>query len=152
MYAMRPLYPSDLDLVCAHRTRMFAEADYSPECLAAMAEPFRRWVKPRLDDQRYFGWAIEGDGAVIAGLGMIVIDWPPHPWHPGEDRRGYILNVFVEPTHRRAGLASRLMKAAYEEAKRRNIGLMALHATEVGRLLYERLGWTASAEMVIAVR
>jgi GNAT superfamily N-acetyltransferase len=82
---------------------------------------------------------------------MLILAWPPHPAHPAQDRRGYILNVFVEPNHRRAGLGRRLMALAAEEACRRNIAFLALHATEDDRRLYETLGWRPTTEMAISI-
>lgn len=116
-----------------------------------MADPFREWLAPRLADGRYFGWIVEEGGAPVAGLGMMEIDWPPHPLHPREARRGYILNVYVEPGFRRRGLARLLMETAQEEARRRGIGYAILHATDQGRALYEALGWTDTAEMALSI-
>ena len=84
-----------------------------------------------------------------AGLGMMVIDWPPHPSHPADHRRAYILNVFVEPEHRRKGLAKRLMALA--EARARELGVChaILHSTRQGCPLYESLGWGPTSEMAI---
>jgi GNAT superfamily N-acetyltransferase len=151
MYRVRSLCASDIDLVCLHRERMFREAGWSEEVLTAMAEPFRRWLAPRVQDGRYIGWVAEEDVTAIAGLGMMIIEWSPHPSHPTLDRRGYILNLFVEPAHRRARLASRLMGMAIDDAQRRGVGFMVLHATEVGRLLYEKLGWRPTNEMAISL-
>lgn len=67
-------------------------------------------------------------GEAVAGLGMMVIDWPPHPSHPTQSTRGYILNVFVEPEHRGQGLARALMDLAMEEARRRGLDHLILHA------------------------
>jgi GNAT superfamily N-acetyltransferase len=88
---------------------MFAESGRAREALRPMTAAFEQWLSPRLEDGSYFGWMLEDAGVVIAGLGMMVIDWPPHPSHPADHRRAYILNVFVEPEHRREGLAKRLM-------------------------------------------
>ncbi len=151
MYELRSLHPSDLDLVCLHRERMFREAGWPEKVLNAMALPFRQWLAPRLNDGGYIGWVAETDGAAIAGLGMIFIEWPPHPSHPAQDRRGYILNLFVERQHRRAGLASRLMDMAMAEARRRGMVFIVLHATELGRPLYEKLGWKPTTEMAISL-
>jgi len=152
MFNFREVRPSDLDLICQHRERMFREADFPEDAPARMAEPFRRWLAPRLEDRRYFGWIVERDGVAVAGLGMTVIDWPPHPLHPTQDVRGYILNVFVEPAHRGAGLAGRMMRMANDEAQRRGIDLMVLHATRLGRPVYERLGWEPTTEMATTVK
>ena len=78
---------------------------------------------------------------------MMVIDWPPYPLHPTQSARGYFLNVFVEPEHRGQGLARALMDLAMEEARRRGLDHMILHATPMGRPLYEALGWTQTSEM-----
>jgi len=58
-----------------------------------------------------------------------------------------ISNVFVEPTHRRMGIAKMLMDMADAEFKRRGVGFVALHATRMARPLYEQLGWAATNEM-----
>jgi len=148
---LRPVRSSDLDLICRHRQEMFRESGRPPAQVAAMADPFREWLAPRLADGRYFGWIVEEGGAPVAGLGMMEIDWPPHPLHPREARRGYILNVYVEPGFRRRGLARLLMETAQEEARRRGIGYAILHATDQGRALYEALGWTDTAEMALSI-
>jgi GNAT superfamily N-acetyltransferase len=146
-YETRPVGSDDLDLVCRHRHEMFKASGRSDELLAPMAAPFRAWLAPRLAAGDYFGWIVEADARPVAGLGMMVIDWPPHPSHPTQGARGYILNVFVEPDHRGRGLARALMARATEEGRRRGLELMILHATAMGRPMYEALGWTATSEM-----
>jgi ribosomal protein S18 acetylase RimI-like enzyme len=140
----------DLDLIVRHRREMFAANGYPDNVLAAMGEAFRAWLAPRLASGAYFGWVVEdAAGQAVAGLGMIEIDWPPHPLHPGQDRRGYILNVFVEPHLRGAGVARGLMDRATGEGRRRGLDLLVLHASPMGRSLYEGLGWTAGNEMLL---
>ena len=103
------------------------------------------------EDGRYFGWIVEEDGHPIAGIGMLELDWPPHPNHPLESRRGCILNVYVEPSYRRRGIARRMMERAREEAEARGLTYLVLHATAEGRILYEALGWTDTAEMALSI-
>lgn len=148
---LRPLGPADLDLICRHRESMFRDSGRSEAIIAEMRAPFRAWLAPRLADGRYFGWAVVDEGRDVAGLGMMVIDWPPHPSHPHQSERGYVLNVYVEPEYRRRGLARRLMAEAVAEAKRRGLRFMILHATDQGRPLYESLGWTDTAEMALII-
>jgi GNAT superfamily N-acetyltransferase len=115
-----------------------------------MAPAFETWLAPRLASGEYFGWIVEdGAGAPVGGLGMMAIDWPPHPWHPGQDRRGYVTNVFVEPELRGRGVARRLMEMATAEGRRRGIQLIVLHASPMGRPLYERMGWRVGSEMML---
>ena len=61
--------------------------------------------------------------------------------------RGYVLNVFVEPSHRKQGIARALMDRADREFASRGVAFAILHATKMGRPLYEQLGWSATSEM-----
>ena len=147
MILTRTVEPRDLDTICAHRYRMFAENGVAIESLDAMREAFAAWLAPRLEDGRYFGFVLEHEGSVIAGVGLILLDWPPHFLHPRNAERGYILNVFVEPEYRGQGLAKKLMALADEEFRRRGVAFEVLHASGMGRPVYEGLGWIAMPEM-----
>ena len=148
-FAIRAVGPDDLELICRHREEMFRDAGSDERSLAVMTENFRPWLKPRLADGSYFGFILTCEGEAVGGVGLMLIDWPPHPLHPAQDRRGYVLNLFVEPQHRRGGLARKLMQLAEQELSRRGVSLLILHATEKGRPLYSQLGWVAgSAEMI----
>ena len=151
MLPIRPVRPSDLATIRHHREAMFRDSGRPEAVIALLVEPFRAWLEPRLADGRYFGWMIEDDGAVVAGIGMMAIDWPPHPTHPTSDKRGYILNVYVEPSHRRRGLARRLVETAMAEGRALGLDYLILHATAEGRKLYERLGWSSTTEMGIGI-
>jgi GNAT superfamily N-acetyltransferase len=150
MTATRPVTPRDLDLVCRHREEMFRASnapDRTEDVLRAMSAAFRIWLRPRLEDGSYFGFIVEDAGKEVAGIGLMVIDWPPHPSHPREDKRGYVLNVFVEPSYRKQGIARALMERAEREFASRCVTYLVLHATKMGRPLYEQLGWSATSEM-----
>ncbi len=145
--AARALDIDDLDLICRHRVAMFREAGRDAATLDRMSPPFRAWLAPRLADGRYFGFALCDGGEPVAGIGLMLIDWPPHPAHPEQDRRGYVLNLYVEPSHRRRGLARELMRLADAEFGRRGVRYAVLHATEQGQPLYAGLGWRGTTEM-----
>jgi hypothetical protein len=43
------------------------------------------------------------------------------------------------------------MRLAGDEGRRRGLELMVLHATAMGRPMYEKLGWTQTAEMSLSL-
>lgn len=149
MPIIRPVCPADLTLICRHRDAMFREAGWDMIAISAMAVPFREWLAPRLSDGRYFGFMVEEDGRTIAGIGLLELTWPPHPSHPQDDRRGYVLNLYVEPAYRKNGVARRLMLESQAELTRRGLSYAILHATANGRKLYEKLGWASTSEMAM---
>ncbi|WDG57120.1 GNAT family N-acetyltransferase [Pseudomonas chlororaphis] len=148
---VRRLVADDLELVCRHREAMFLEAGGEPAALQVMSEHFRPWLRERLPDGRYYGFALLDGQQPVAAIGLMSIDWPPHPAHPTQDQRGYVLNVYVERAYRRRGLASALMKLAEAEFIQRGLSFAVLHATEVGKPVYAGLGWAATAEMAKAL-
>jgi GNAT superfamily N-acetyltransferase len=146
----RPVTSGDLDLICDQRERMFRESNTpgrTEEILTTQTAHFRFWLAPRLGDGSYFGYIVEEAGKPVAGIGLMLIDWPPGPSHPTSDKRGYVLNVFVEPSHRRQGLAAKLMELADRDFGARGANYAVLHSTRMGRPLYEKLGWSATNEM-----
>ncbi len=149
--AVRTVGASDLPVVVRHRREMFAANGHGPEVLAPMAIAFEAWLAPLLASGAYFGWIVmDSAGEAVGGLGMMEIDWPPHPRHPQQHKRGYITNVFVEPWLRGSGVGRALMEIAAREGGRRGLDLMVLHASPMGRPLYESIGWTTGSEMMLA--
>ncbi|MGN6621800.1 MAG: GNAT family N-acetyltransferase [Sphingomonas sp.] len=148
MIKIRPVMSSDLAIICGHRDAMFREAGTTEADVASMSPTFAAWLQPRLEDGRYFGFIAEGpDGTPIGGVGLMEIDWPPHPFHPADASRGYVLNVYVASAHRGQGIAQALMVESDRAFRDRNINYAILHATDAGRPLYERIGWTRTSEM-----
>lgn len=54
---------------------------------------------------------------------------------------GYILNVYTLPDFRRRGLASELVNNIKQDAKDRKVSRLILNATDMGRPVYEKLGF-----------
>jgi len=147
MRVFRAVVPSDVDLICRHREEMFREAGSPQSNLIAMAGPFRAWLAARVTEEAYFGFVAEEDSQPIGAIGLMVLDWPPHPLHPNEDRRGYVLNLYVEPGYRGRGIARDLMRLADAEFAERGLSYAVLHATAAGRRVYEKIGWVSTTEM-----
>lgn len=102
----------------------------------------------RLADSRYLGWIAEVDGRVAGSTGLLVVDWPPHPFHPESSHRGYLLNVYVEPEFRQKGLAHQLVELCLAEARQRKIRVVTLHSSDAGRPVYEKFGFHPTSEMM----
>jgi GNAT superfamily N-acetyltransferase len=145
---IRSATSADAEILVAHRRAMFFEMGYRDEAaLDAMLAAFRPWLLARMATAEYLAWvATAADDAIVAGLGLWLMDWPPHMIGPGA-RRGNILNVYTEQVHRRQGLARRLMKVALEWCRANGIGAVILHASDDGRSLYEELGFRQTNEM-----
>ncbi len=139
----------DGEVIVEHRRAMFREMGYRDEAaLDAMATAFRPWLRRKMEEREYLAWFATENGEIAAGLGLWLMDWPPHMVGPGA-RRGNVLNVYTRPRSRRQGLARALMQTALEWCRANGIRAVILHASEEGRFLYEKLGFQATNEMRI---
>jgi len=121
------------------------------EQLNAMITAFGPWLREKMTSGEYLAWmATGGDGAIVAGLGMCLMDWPPHLSGPGS-RRGNILNVYTVPSFRRQGIARRLMEVALDWCRTNGIRNVILQGSDEGRPLYERLGFEPTNEMRLMI-
>jgi ribosomal protein S18 acetylase RimI-like enzyme len=146
MLTTRIATANDIALITAHRHAMFAEIGWSTaDALATMSRHFRPWVERMMAAGKY----VEDDGQPVASAGFFELDWPPHPFDPSGEARGYLLNFWVETSHRRRGLAKGLVKQAIAESRRRGFRVITLHASEAGRPVYESLGFRRGGEMMI---
>jgi ribosomal protein S18 acetylase RimI-like enzyme len=149
MLGTRKATVSDSELITRHRKAMFADMRDAPEpILEEMARNFEPWVRRMLAEGKYAGWISSDGERAIASAGLLVLDWAPHFLDPEGEQRGYMLNVFVEPEYRRRGLAQMLTRECLEEARRRGIRVVALHASAKGQPVYEKLGFKTSNEML----
>jgi GNAT superfamily N-acetyltransferase len=149
---IRAANSNDATLISAHRRAMFAEIDGLDEALLSALE--RRsviWTERMIREGKYYGWlATDVDRPMrpVASAGLLILDWPPHPFDPEGEQRGYLLNVYVEPEYRKRGLAHELIERCMSEAHRRGIRVVTLHSSPAGRPIYERLGFHATNEMM----
>lgn len=149
MLTTRSATVDDAELITRHRKAMFADMrEAADSLLDEMARHFKPWVRRMLAEGKYAGWVTSDGDRAIASAGLLVLDWAPHFLDPACGQRGYILNVFVEPEYRGRGLAKSLTKECMDEARRRGIGVVALHASKKGQPVYEKLGFKASNEML----
>lgn len=147
MFTTRAATVEDAPIIRHHRHRMFVDAGrQDSQQLKNMSERFEAWVKDMISQDKYYGWLTMDGDKVVAGAGLLILDWPPHPLDPGS-HRGYLLNVYVEPAYRRKRLGSQLVERALAEARQKNIRVVALHSTEEGRPMYESNGFRRTDEM-----
>ncbi|HEX3437232.1 MAG TPA: GNAT family N-acetyltransferase, partial [Pseudacidobacterium sp.] len=92
MLQTRAATVADVAIITRHRHRMFVDAGRKDNpVLHVMSQHFEPWVKRMIGEGKYLGWLTEDSGKVIAGAGLLLLDWPPHPLDPRSTQRAYLL-------------------------------------------------------------
>lgn len=127
---------------------MFRDMGLSDAVLARIEGVSRPLFAQALADGNYYALFAECDegGEVVGGGGVLVISWPGM-----QPRKAFVLNVYVQPTFRRRGIARDIMRALLEWCREQGFDSVSLHASDEGRPLYEQLGFRATNEMRLSL-
>jgi GNAT superfamily N-acetyltransferase len=144
---LRPSTLADLETHVAHRVAMFRDMEMgTEEGRKRMAEAFRQQLRSWLVTGQCRGLVVEEHGRPVASVLLLLKDTLPTPVTP-LSVRGYLFNIYTEPSHRRRGLAARLTDAALDLARNLGIEIMELHASLEAEGLYQRMGFVPTSEM-----
>lgn len=148
-YRIRVATPADAGIIARHRVGMFADmGELLPDAAPIVEAESRARLARELASGEYVGWLVESsDGQVVAGAGVVMHAYYPSAVNPRGRPTAYILNVFTEPSHRRRGLAGRLVSEILAWCRTRDLPRVTLHASISGRAVYERLGFRTTNEM-----
>lgn len=149
---IRPATPDDIPELLRHRQGMYEDMGYNdPEAMLAMVSTCKPYLAAALANGTLHGWLACAGEKVVAGGFVLVSPWPSHPYD-GQCRRATILNMYTDPPFRRQGIGRRLMQAMIEWCRNEGFVRVDLHASDLGRPLYETLGFEPTNEMRLDLR
>ncbi len=131
----------------AHRRGMWFDMGYKSKVGLNTADTvYRAWAKPRLKTGELVGFIVEADSQ-IAGSGCLWLQ--PRLGVPGfkGGPQPYLLSMYTEHAFRGKGVATKIVKESIRWAKAKGFSRMTLHASDMGRSIYEKLGFKQTWEM-----
>jgi GNAT superfamily N-acetyltransferase len=147
-FRIREAGSNDLRHILHHRRAMFEEMGFRDgSVLDRVDQASEHYFSEALQSGTYKGWLAEVEGGqIVGGGGIVVAAWPGYP---GENRaqRAWILNMYTEPRARRRGVAKRLLEAMLAWCRMQGFCAVSLHASSLGRPLYETMGFEQTNEM-----
>lgn len=130
---------ADADTLTQNRIAFVNDAAGKP-IDSAFEERIRSYFKEHLEDGSLLCYLAEENGALIAACVLCVYTIMPRPSSPF-GTCGLLINVNTREDHRRKGIASRMLKALFAEAKQLGVERIELNYTEDGYPLYRSLGF-----------
>lgn len=143
---LRPAFAEDVETVADLRLRFLAEhrgvdpSQFPADFRATTIEFLRR----QSEAGTAISWLAEHDGLPVGAVTMLLLDLAPRP-EDQSGNEGYIVNMYVLPGHRRAGIGRTLLDACLAAAREVGLRRLVLYATDDGRPLYAGVGFTQNA-------
>lgn len=83
------------------------------------------------------------DGEQFVGAGGVSFYTVMPTHHNPSGEKAYIMNMYTKPEYRRKGIAYHTLDILIKACRKRKVTHITLEATEMGRKLYEKYGFTA---------
>lgn len=154
MITYRRATEEDIDILVKTRIEFLYEAveifkGRPPEELENTLEEY---FIESIQTEEFIGWLAFNDEEMVATSGISFYRVPP-TFNNLTGQIGYIMNMYTKPEWRRKGIGSKLFEKLIEEAKKKNIVKLVLHATDDGKPLYEKYGFeTKHTEMTFKLK
>ena len=142
-FTLRLATKDDIPELIELRIKFLKEVHSNPseEELESIQEHLKRYFQKSMKDGTFLAWlAVDENGDVIATSGLVIVSKVPQTWNP-TGKESYIFNMYTIPSWRRKGIGSTLLEKLLEESKARGIHHVDLHASELGRSVYEKFGF-----------
>ena len=112
-----------------------------------IVQEFMQWARA---EQQYRFFVAEGPSGVVGSAGCHLSPSPyPDVLISTNRKVGYVWGVYVEPSFRGIGIAHKLVTEVLKYLEKIGCSQARLHASETGRFVYDRLGFTSTDEMSI---
>ncbi len=99
------------------------------------------YYKRALQTGEHIAYLVYDNGKFIGAGGVSFYQVMP-TYHNPSGKKAYIMNMYTAPEYRRQGIAYRTLDLLVKDAKEQGILQIALEATDMGRPLYEKYGFT----------
>ena len=129
----------DLELIIALRLQLLK--DEGQEASSTIEDQLKLFFENQFTSNQFVQWFVEQGNEVMATGAIQFIAFPPSYFNP-TGIRGYIANMYTHPEHRKKGIAKKLLQQLEAEAKARNVQHLFLIASEMGKPLYKKNGFT----------
>ena len=131
----------DVDVLAELRMEMLFEGRQAEEGLCTLLHRNTvQYLCEAMADGSYLAWVAEEDGQIVAMGGITFYRLPPNDWCPN-GHSAYLSAMYTKPAYRKKGIAKRLLEMLMQEANDRGCERVLLHATTMGRSLYESAGF-----------
>lgn len=132
----------DIDLLVSQRLDFIKVYDDNEKYVEIKENCYTYFNKAFANDSCDVILAEENGTCIGTGI-VFYYDSVPSPFNI-TGKNAYITSMYVEPSYRRRGIGTEILERVIECVKKRGVKVIFLSASEMGRQLYEKRGFTDS--------
>lgn len=135
----------DIELLIRLRIDYLTEdrGKLSQEEEIAVKAQLEKYFPEHISDNSFIGIVAEIDKTVVSTAYLVISEKPANPAFI-TGITGTLLNVLTYPEYRRKGIATKVIEKIIDEAKKSEVSSINLSATNDGKPLYEKIGFTVT--------
>ena len=133
----------DIPIMCQIRKQQLIDEGIDPTI--TIEKELLRYFEDKIGDGSLVEWLLEDKGRIIATAAIAFIEFPP-TYTNKTGVKGYITNMYTAPDYRGRGIATTLLNKLLDVAKQRGVHQIWLHASHLGKPVYERVGFVEANE------
>ena len=133
----------DIDLLVRTRIEVLRAANGLADSadMSEVEKQSRAYYEKALADETHTALLVFDRDQFIGAGGISYYRVMP-TYHNPTGRKGYIMNMYTRPEYRRKGIAFHTLDLLVQDARKKGITSVSLEATEAGRPLYEKYGFS----------
>jgi GNAT superfamily N-acetyltransferase len=142
MFSLRLATRDDIQQIVELRIKFIKEIriDAPTDKMDEYRKVMSNYLEKEMSSGNFIAWLAISNNEIIATSGLITIQRQPQLWNM-TGQEVYIMNMYTEPEWRRKGIGTAILEKLIEEARNRGIEAIKLHATPMGKTLYEKRGF-----------
>lgn len=133
----------DLPALARLRWEMEAERRHATTDLDAYTRAYADALREDIARGTNVSWLAEDGGEAVACVTLVWWNLAPN-FTDAQRKRGFVSNVYTQPVYRRQGISRALMTTLIAWAREQGLLRLILWASDMGRPLYESLGFAPS--------
>ena len=128
----------DIPVMCRIRKQQLIDEGINPD--TDIDQELLCYFEKRMADGSLVEWLLEENGKIIATAAIAFMEFPP-TYTNQSGIKGYITTMYTDPDYRGRGIASGMLNRLKDEAKKRGVKHIWLHASALGKPVYKRFGF-----------
>jgi GNAT superfamily N-acetyltransferase len=152
-FKLREASERDIPQLSVHHRKMFQEIwekrgqHIDSSAGNAIEQAYSLKLEEELRGGSCRSWVIEKGGQVVASGAITMVSLVPTP-NDLSPRVAYLHSMYTEPELRGKNLASRIVRTALAYCKANGVRRVILNASEAGKPIYEKIGFSSSPDMM----